>query len=90
MFGRSLIQTLMPLGSGVYVPSLRWRRRAGVKHGAPKGRWAFDPAPKRKSARGARAIYDGWNGGNVPLGSQLIRPLTRCIVNELRLHAWRS
>ena len=26
MFGRSLLQTLMPLGSGAYVPSLRWRQ----------------------------------------------------------------
>ena len=26
MFGRSLLQTLMPLGSGIYVPSLRWRQ----------------------------------------------------------------
>ena len=26
MFGHSLLQTLMPLGSGAYVPSLRWRQ----------------------------------------------------------------
>ena len=26
MFGRNLLQTLMPLDSGVYVPSLKWRR----------------------------------------------------------------
>ena len=26
MFGHSLLQTLMPLGSEAYVPSLRWRQ----------------------------------------------------------------